>query len=275
MSIIYSFFDNQTIGVDDLNKITARFVTEGVARDPSSVSDINSFISDIATAGVVPENDKSLKVSADNGILTVEKGVGIFQNGTVIELTEPETMNYLTDKKQYVYLISDIVANRAYIDILSDKAEFENQILLAVIEKGQVTDERKYSRGKLAYYGSSDVNNNVYIEQTQIQNNPKDEDGYIRYRVNINADMYNYIQILDKNSFNFTRYNVKDGTFISFGYGYNSYYALNTTYMIAASQSKRRWVCYIEKGEGYVEFKFKMESGYNPIPLDLRIEFLP
>lgn len=275
MSIIYSFFDNQIIGVDDLNKITARLLTEGVAREISTVSDINNFISDIATVGVIPETDKSLKVSAENGILTVEKGVGIFQNGTVIELTEPETMPYLTDKKQYVYLISDIMSNKAYLDVLSNEAEFENKILLATIANGVVTDRRKYSRGRLAYYGSSDVNNNVYIEETGLEKYPKDEEGYIRYRININADMYNYIQIIDKNSFNFSRYNVKDESFISFGYGHNSYYALNSTYMIAASQSKRRWICYLEKGDGYVEFKLKMESGYNPIPLDLRIEFLP
>lgn len=275
MSIIYSFFDNQTIGVDDLNKITARLVTEGVAREISSVSDLNNYVSDIATAGVVPESVDSLKVTADNGALTVGKGVGIFQNGSIIEVTEPETMPYSTDKKQYVYLISDIMANKAYIDVLDQKAEFENKILLATIENGIVTDNRKYSRGRLAYYGSSDINNIVYTEQDEIEKYPKDEDGYIRYRININADMYKYIQIIDKNSFNFTRYNVKDATFLSFGYGYYSYYEHNTNYMVAASQHKKRWMCYIEKGDQFVEFKFKMEMGFNPIPLNLRIEFLP
>lgn len=274
MSIIYSFFDNQTIGVDELNKITSRLATEGVARTPSSVSDLNSFVADVATMGVVPKTEESLKVTAENGILTVNKGTAIFQNGTVIELTDAETMPYLTDKKQYVYLISDMASNSAYLDVLSEEAEFENKVLLATIENGKVTDKRQYSRGKLAYYASADVNNNVYMEVDNLQNLEKDEEGYINYRIDINADMYKYLQILDKNSFNFTRYNIKDGTFLSFGYGYNSYYALNESFMVAASQSKRRWVCFIEKGEGFINFKFKMEANYSAIPLSLRLEFI-
>ena len=274
MSIIYSFFDNQTIGVDELNKITSRLITDGVARTPSSVSDLNSFVADIAQTGIIPESDESLKVTAENGILTVNKGTAIFQNGSIIELTEPETMPYLTDRKQYVYLVSDMASNRAYLDVSNEEAEFENKVPLAIIQNGTVTDKRYYSRGKLAYYASADVNNNVYMEVDNLQNLEKDEEGYINYRININADMYKSLQILDKNSFNFTRYNIKDGTFLSFGYGYNSYYALNESFMVAASATKRRWICYIEKGDGFVNLKFKMEANYAAIPLSLRLEFI-
>ena len=274
MSIIYSFFDNQTIGVDELNKITSRLITDGVARTPSSVSDLNSFVADIAQTGIIPESDESLKVTAENGILTVNKGTAIFQNGSIIELTEPETMPYLTDRKQYVYLVSDMASNRAYLDVSNEEAEFENKVPLAIIQNGTVTDKRYYSRGKLAYYASADVNNNVYMEVDNLQNLEKDEEGYINYRININADMYKSLQILDKNSFNFTRYNIKDGTFLSFGYGYNSYYALNESFMVAESATKRRWICYIEKGDGFVNLKFKMEANYAAIPLSLRLEFI-
>lgn len=277
MSIIYSFFDNQIIGVDELNKITSRLITDGVAREPSSVSDLNSFVADIAQTGIIPESDESLKVTAENGILTVNKGTAIFQNGSIIELTEPETMPYLTNKKQYVYLISDMESNRAYIDVLSEEAEFENKVPLAIIENGVVTDKRYYSRGKLAYYASSDINNNVYMEEDNIQLKcPKDENGWFVYSININADMYKYLQILDKNSFNFTRYNIKDGTYLSFGYGRNSYYDWNKDYMVVASNDmNRRCMCSIEKGESKITFKFKME--YSPervIPISLRFEFI-
>ena len=183
MSIKYSFFDNQTIGVDDLNKITSRFVTGGIARKPSSISDLNNFVSDIATAGVVPESDTSLKVTASNGVLTVNKGVAVFQNGTVIELTEAETMDYLPAQKQYVYLISDISSNRAYLDVLSQEATFENKLLLAIIENNTVTDKRQYSKGKLAYYASADVNKNVCFQQDNIQNLcTEDDEGYFTYK---------------------------------------------------------------------------------------------
>lgn len=277
MSIIYSFFDNQTIGVDELNKITSRLITDGVARTPSSVSDLNSFVADIAQTGIIPESDESLKVTAENGILTVNKGTAIFQNGSIIELTEPETMPYLTDRKQYVYLVSDMASNRAYLDVSNEEAEFENKVPLAIIQNGTVTDKRYYSRGKLAYYASSDINNNVYMEEDNIQLKcPKDENGWLVYSININADMYKYLQILDKNSFNFTRYNIKDGTYLSFGYGRNSYYDWNQDYMVVASNDmNRRCMCTIEKGESKITFKFKME--YSPervIPISLRFEFI-
>ena len=276
MSIIYSFFDNQTIGVDELNKITSRLITDGVAREPSSVSDLNSFVADIAQAGVVPESDESLKVTAENGILKVNKGTAIFQNGSTIELTEPETMSYLTDRKQYVYLVSDMISNRAYIDVSDEEAEFENKVPLAIIQEGTVTDKRYYSRGKLAYYASADVNNNVYVEADHLENLAKDEDGYIVYSININADMYKYLQILDKNSFNFTRYNIKDDTFLSFGYGNSSHYTWNQDYMVVASNvNRQRCMCFIEKGESKITFKLKMETYPDRvIPISLRFEFI-
>lgn len=275
MSIIYSFFDNQTIGVDELNKITSRLMSEGIVREPSSVEDLNNFVSDVATTGVVPETVESLKVTAQNGVLTINKGTAIFQNGTVIQLTEAETMPYLTNEKQYVYLISDMSANKAYADVLSGEAEFENKILLAEIENGEVSDKRMYSRGKLAYYGSADINNNVFLEEDNIEEKyEKDDEGYINYKIDINADMYKYLQIFDKNSFNFTRYNINDGTFLSFGYGLNSYYTLNESYMVAASQVKKRCRCVIEKGEGYITLKLKMEYLQDKIPISLRIEFI-
>ena len=276
MSVNYSFFDDQLIGVEDLNKITSRLISDGIVREVSSVSDLNGFMTDIATAGIVPESCDSLKVSVKDGVITVNKGSAIFSNGTVIELTDVEIFPCLPEVKQYVYLISDSASNRAYVDVLNEKANYEVNILLATIKDGVVTDERKYARGKLAYYASADINNNVFVEEDNIEKKYViDEEGYINYRVNVNADMYKYIQILDKNSFNFTRYNVQTGRFLSFGYGDASYYELNKKAMIAVSQRKERCVCIIEKGEGYVNFKLKME---NPraafIPISIKIEFI-
>ena len=223
MSVNYTFFDDQLIGVDDLNKITSRFFLDGIVREIETVSDLNGFATDVATAGVVPESCESLKVTVKNDVVTINKGSAIFSDGTVIELTEPESFPYLRGVKQYVYLISDSVSNRAYVDVLSEKTTYEVNILLATIENDIVEDKRQYARGKLAYYASADVNNNVFVEEDDIEKKyAKDEEGYINYRVNVNSDMYKYIQILDKNSFNFARYNVKDGSFLSFGYGNGS-----------------------------------------------------
>ena len=276
MSVNYSFFDDQLIGVDELNKITSRVFADGVVREVSSVSDLNGFVTDIATAGVVPQSCDSLKVTVNNDIITINKGTAFFSDGTVIEITEPESFPCLAGTTQFVYLISDKASNRAYVDVLNEEAPYEVNILLAIVKNGEVTDKRMYARSKLAYYASSDVNNNVFVEEDDIEKKyTKDEDGYINLRVNVNMDMYKYIQILDKNSFNFTRYNVKSGKYLCFGYGNASYYQLNETVMIAASKRKQRCACIIEKGEGYVNFKLRMEDPGAPIiPLSLKLEFI-
>ena len=276
MGYEYSFFDNQLIGVDELNKITSRLLTEGVARTPSSVSDLNDFVADIATQGVVPETTESLKVSVADTTITINKGVGIFKDGTTIEITEKELFPRLTGHKQYVYLVSDLTSNSAYPCVLEEVAKFEQSILLATIdENGILTDERKYARGKLAYYASADVNNNVYIEADNINTTySKDEEGYITYRVNINPDMYKCVQIHDKNGINFARYNFTDDTFFSYGHGMASYYTYDIKDMAVASLYKRRWLCLIEKGNGFIDFKFKSERRGDEIPLSLKLEFI-
>lgn len=276
MSVNYSFFDDQLIGVDELNKITSRLVSDGIVREVSSVSDLNGFVTDVATAGIVPENCDSLKVTVKDGVLTVNKGSAIFSDGTIIELTEAENFAYFSDVKQFVYLISDRVSNRAYVDVSNEETTYEVNILLATVENGIVTDERKYARGKLAYYASADVNNNVVVEEDDIDKKyTKDAEGYINYRININSDMYKYIQILDKNSFNFTRYDLKDGSFLSFGYGRSAYYQYNEDKIVAASRVGKRCCCLIEKGEGYVVFRLRMEIVTDEIlPLSLKFEFI-
>ena len=71
MGYTYSFFDNQTIGAADLNKLAKRFTSEGVAdifKDgvPYNISILNSVISANVSDGAVPETDTSLKVFISN-----------------------------------------------------------------------------------------------------------------------------------------------------------------------------------------------------------------
>ena len=77
MSVNYTFFDDQLIGVDDLNKITSRFFSDGIVREIETVSDLNGFATDVATAGVVPESCESLKVTVKNDVVTINKGTAI------------------------------------------------------------------------------------------------------------------------------------------------------------------------------------------------------
>ncbi len=157
MSYTYSFFDNQTIGVDELNKITSRFVSGGVARQPSSVAELNGFVSDIVTPGVVGTDDTQMQVTLENKKITINNGTAFFDNGTVMEITEPEVADYEEGTEINVYLKSDMSKNCIYPVYSKELPESEENIvhLAHIASDGTVTDKRKYARGKCAYYYSS------------------------------------------------------------------------------------------------------------------------
>ena len=67
----YTFFDNQLIGVDQLNEITSRLVSGGISAVYSGadfdVSDINNSNGAILLGGVVPGSDLNLKITSLGG----------------------------------------------------------------------------------------------------------------------------------------------------------------------------------------------------------------
>ena len=160
MAYKYGFFDNQKIGVDDLNGITERFVTDGIAIDPKSVGEFTGFNSMLSTMGVVPETVASLKVYMKDGILYITPGCAFFENGTFIEITEAETLEYTENVTNYIFLRSDANACTAY-PVCSEKKNEEQDVLLAILNAdGTITDKRQYAKGKSPCYYSS-ANNSL------------------------------------------------------------------------------------------------------------------
>lgn len=150
----YGFFDNQTIGVDELNKITADVVSGGVSAVYSGnsfkASEINSTNMAIFTGGVVPYTDTALKVVKSGSKYLINPGIAFFDDGTKMEiLTGGEEITPNESGKSYVYLVSDSDLMKCYVDIAAAEKTEGNFVLLAVIsEKGVITDKRKYSAGK-------------------------------------------------------------------------------------------------------------------------------
>lgn len=214
MSVEYSFFDNQLIGVDDLNKITSRILSQGVARQPSNVSDLNGFVSDVVTDGIIMSSDSSLKVSVSQDRAVIAPGTAFFANGTSITLTASESLDFEQGKKQYVYLVSDNTMNRAYPMIFDSEPENENTVLLAVINEDKtVDDKRYYARGKTAYYANSTPDNNVILDKMKINKSiTKDSDGYYTYTLGINPNIYRYLNIYALEGAGFLRYDLKTKT---------------------------------------------------------------
>ena len=215
MSYTYSFFDNQLIGVDELNKITSRFVTGGVAREPSSVSDLNGFVSDVATKGVVGDTSDELKVALENGKIKINTGTAFFDNGTVIEVTEPELIDYTAGTAVNVYLKSDMNNNSIYPVCSESLPESEENVvhLAFVNEDGNITDRREYARGKCAYYYSSFGNGvrfSVSFTPDEVKNN-------ITKEYDLGSDNFTFMNVSGYNgssswsAINYNYYFGKDG----------------------------------------------------------------
>lgn len=173
MSYRNYFFDDQTVGAEDLNKLVNLFVTDGVADNfengtPYNISKLGEVVYSNAGEGIVPLNSDTLKVSTESGFVYIEPGVAFFKDGTVIEITAREQLSALSNASFYVYLESDALKNSAY-PAVSETLPEGNVVPLAHIgENGEITDLRRFARGKIpSFYASSA---GLYINRTTTVN---------------------------------------------------------------------------------------------------------
>lgn len=166
----YTFFDNQLIGVDQLNEITSRLVSGGVSAVYSGadfdVSDINDSNGAILCGGVVPESDLNLKiVPLSEGRFLINQGICFFDDGTSMEvLPGGEEISIPVGTAKYVYLTSDKNQMKCYVEISdSEKQSGIFQLLGYIDELGNVSDRRTYARGKVPGFYCSSAGKSVDI----------------------------------------------------------------------------------------------------------------
>lgn len=164
MAYKFSFADNGIYGADDLNNITKRLVTSGVADTfadgvPYNVSQINSAGECLYSSGVVPETVSTLKVTADNeaGTVLIYPGTAFFADGAVMEIEAGgHELIFTPGTKHYVYLKNDLTASNTCYPACTIEAPEGDFVPLAEIEEdGMVTDTRTYAMGKLPGYQSN------------------------------------------------------------------------------------------------------------------------
>lgn len=164
MAYKFSFADNGIYGADDLNNITKRLVTSGVADAfqngvPYNLSHINSAGECLYTHGVVPETVSTLKVTADNeaGTAFIYPGTAFFADGAVMEIEAGgHELIFTPGAKHYVYLKNDLTASNTCYPACTQDAPTGDFVLLAEIaEDGTVCDMRTYAMGKLPGYQSN------------------------------------------------------------------------------------------------------------------------
>ena len=172
MSYHFTFADNESYSAADLNAVTARLVTGGVADSfvdgvPYNLSALNDLGTVLYTDGVVPESTDNLRVTLKDGEILIAPGSAFFKSGAVIEITDGgHTLPYNPGTKLYVYLYNDLKkSNRCYPAAESEEPDGDFVLLAEISEEGKVTDKRVYAKGKLPGYASSAMYT-VKIEDT-------------------------------------------------------------------------------------------------------------
>ena len=178
MSYKFSFADNEVYSATDVNNITKRLVTSGVADSFSdgaayNVSQFNELGKLLYTAGVVSENCNTLKVVkiSDTEIL-INPGTAFFNDGAVIEIEAGgEVMPFVLGSKNYVYLRNMLLdENRCYPCVSVNEPTGDFVLLAEIDENGKITDRRTYAMGKVPGYQSvagSVMRIQDYIEVTK------------------------------------------------------------------------------------------------------------
>lgn len=162
MSYKFSFADNAKYSATDVNNITKRLVTSGIAESfengiPYNVSRFNEAGQLLYTSGVVPESCLTLKVvKSTDGKIIINPGYAFFDDGSVIEIGDGgEELSYTKGVMNYVYLKNNLEAANVSYPCCSTEAPEGDYVMLAIVnENGVIFDKRTYAHGKLPGYQS-------------------------------------------------------------------------------------------------------------------------
>ncbi len=162
MGYTATFLHNQSYSALDINKRLSLYVTSGVADPfedgvPYNAGKLNDLSNPLVNAGVVPSTDLGCKVTINTTekTVTILSGVCFFDSGTAIEIdASGVTLPYTAGQKNYVYVKSDLVANKVEPYCTTDEPTGDYVLLAEVSESETLTDKRIYARGKLPGYES-------------------------------------------------------------------------------------------------------------------------
>lgn len=228
MSYKFSFADNTKYTATDVNNITKRLVTSGVAESfengvPYNVSRFNEAGKLLYTSGVVPESCLTLKVTrSSDGKIIINPGYAFFDDGSVIEIEEGgEELSYTKGAFNYVYLKNNLeAANVSYPCCTTDAPEGDYVMLATISEGGAITDERTYAHGKLPGYQSVTEGAMLLDEKVELTVTERSfASGEASF--DIGANQFNYMISIGKiDHYNereyLSVYRIEDGKIVSF-----------------------------------------------------------
>lgn len=197
MGYTFSFADDTAYSAEDINNITKRLVTSGIADSftdgtPYNVKTLNVLTKNIAEKGVVPESNDTLRVTkVSNGKLKILPGTAFMESGATftVDFSGVE-LDYSITSDNYVY-IEDNESLNEIRPVVSDSlpVSYDYVLLAFVTYNGVITDKRKFAKGKLPGY-MSDFNTPV---RTTV-----DINGEGTYEIDIGRSVYNFVMITEK-----------------------------------------------------------------------------
>ncbi len=177
-----------------------------------SPSDVNAIRQSIATAGVIPETETSMKVTAiGGGKVRILEGQAIFASGARIAIdNEGVELTVIGTGKNYVYVKREQNSSEPYITTTAPTGDY---VLLAEVTGQTVTDKRQYSAFKV----TRGLGNGYFVKKNEdsISFAMPANNAWALYKT-IEADSaeYNFAYI-SPNSENLD--NIVSGAFLDFG----------------------------------------------------------
>ena len=222
MAYHFSFADNEIYSAKDVNNITKRLVTQGVADSfvdgqPYNISKMNELGALMYTSGVVPETVSTLKVTVDGETVLIHPGMAFFEDGAVIEIEEDgHVLSRIPGVANYVYLKNDLVNTNTCFPVCSSEQPTGDFVLLAEIsENGVVTDKRTYATGKLGGYQSNAGRPMIITQSFSPQN--LSETFQKTYDIGNNNYRYLFARMEGRQSYQTLGvYDFSDGSYVSF-----------------------------------------------------------
>ena len=203
MGYSYGFADNAVYGAEDMNKLTSRLVTGGIANPfvddlPYNMTKVNDVVKLVYTAGVVPDSVNTCKVTkTGNGTVKISSGLAFFDDGSTIEVdADGAPLTYQPGVKNYVYFKPDLQASNRNYPVCSAEAPGAGCVLLAEISAdGELTDKRTYAKGKVPGYASN-ANMTMVIDQTFTLDQVDGKNSYkCTFEVDLGTNNFSYITV--------------------------------------------------------------------------------
>lgn len=224
MGFTYSFIDNKSYGVDDINGLAANLVGAGitpfVSKSSYTPSYLNSLTSALTTKGTQLDGCKCTKTST--GYVKVSQGIIFFENGVCLSVDSSGYSVYVSSTANgYIVAQYDVNLQKATISFKTEMPEEGQFVKLADIVNGNVVDSRTFARSK---FGSIGANATTTAYFTACQYEYIGNNGKYEYRIGsltgIDFSVFNYIitgDVISSTGYN-RIFDLKKNLFIQFEY---------------------------------------------------------